>query len=99
VTMAMQYLQVGVRGGASLLLRLDVVDFQPVGIAKEQGTGRTAPVLSLQEEGKTAPHQRVVTQPLTPVDEIAVKGASRAASLHMAANGCSLVLGEDEAHW
>ena len=86
--MAMQELQVGQVRRAVEDSRAHVIDLDVSPLHEERSTPGTPPVLSLEQDCHPACGQRVLTQPVGPVHDVAVERAGGAAHFHVALDGC-----------
>jgi len=94
--MPMQELQVGQVRLSVEDSRLHMVDLNVSPVEKERSTPGTPPVRSLEQDADPAHGQRMLTQPLGPVHEIAVEWTGGAGHFHMALDGCVRVVHEAE---
>jgi hypothetical protein len=88
----MQELQVGKVRGSAANARTHVIDFDVSPVEKERSTPGTPPLLPLEQDCDPAHGQRMLTQPLGPVHDVAVERASGAAHFHVTLDGCVGVL-------
>jgi hypothetical protein len=65
-----------------------VIDLDRSSVQEERSTPGTPAPLAPEQEGDPARRQRVLTQPLRPVHEVAIEGAGGTAHFHVALDGC-----------
>src|ERR1700680_4817335 len=97
--MAMQELQVGQVRRAVEDSRAHVIDLDVSPVQKKRSTPGTPPLLSLEQDGDPARGQRMLTQPLGPVHDVAVERAGRAAHFHVALDGSISMVHQSQTGW
>jgi hypothetical protein len=79
--------------------RLHVVDLDFSPVEKERSTPGTPPTLSLQQDAHPAHRQRMLTQSLGPVHEIAVEWTGGTAHFHVTLDRCIGMVHQTQTGW